>query len=202
MLFLTGNRGMGELYPFLMIIAAGQYVALCVRNGAIWEVSRHLKLKTDKRFGCWGVLVVCVAALMACAQTAPLKNTRQQLGKAIERADYQKAYRLIIDDAAAGDAGLQYTAATLIANGFGPPDLVNRDQLTLSWLLKSADQGYKDALLWLADAYKNGWFGLEKDTEAEHCWRALAIRFDPAQAAACRRPLLDDDSNTNDVTGP
>ena len=147
-------------------------------------------------------MTICLGSLVACGQTVPIKDSRQLVGEAIERADYQKAYTIIIDDAAAGDAELQYTVATLIANGFGPPDPVNRDRMTLSWLFKSADQGYKDALVWLTDAYKNGWLGLAKDPEAEQCWRALAVRFDPALATCQRPPVNDTNSNDGEVTGP
>jgi len=44
----------------------------------------------------------------------PDQNSSQQPGNASERADYQKAYKLIVDDAGAEDARLQYTAATLM----------------------------------------------------------------------------------------
>ena len=151
-----------------------------------------------------GIMLVTIylGLLVACVQTVPIKDTRQLAGEAIERADYQKAYTIIIDDAAAGDAELQYSVATLIANGFGPLQPVDRNRMTLSWLLKSADQGYTDALLWLADAYKNGWLGLAKNPEAEHCWRALVGRFDPA-LATCQRPPVDDaSSNGGEVTQP
>lgn len=91
---------------------------------------------------------------------------------AVENGEYNKAYSLIIDGVKNGDRELQHTVALIVSNGYGPIKEQDRNEVVLKWLLKSADLGFPDSIAWLADAYENGWFGLEKDMEVAKYWRS------------------------------
>jgi len=139
--------------------------------------------------------------LSACAHPVAEISIKQRATEALERAEYQQAYDIIIDEAAAGDAEFQYTVAILISNGFGPQNPADRDQLSLSWLIKSADQGYHDAVVWLADAYGHGWFGLEKDIQAEYCWREVISQSESLPPLCKRPPVIGIDSDSSFIDG-
>jgi TPR repeat protein len=116
------------------------------------------------------LLITIQLASIACSDSGDA-DVRSLATIAIENGEYNKAYDLIIDGAKNGDRELQHTVALIVYNGYGPIKEQDRNEVVLEWLLKSAELGFPDSIAWLADAYENGWFGLEKDLEVAKSWR-------------------------------
>lgn len=117
------------------------------------------------------IILISLSGTFACADMD--KDDVKKLGsEAIEQEDYNRAYELWIEGAKKGDPELQHAIALLISNGYGPVPEKDRDAVTLEWLKKSADQDFPDSINWIADSYKNGWHGLEKNQVKASCWRS------------------------------
>ena len=99
-------------------------------------------------------------------------DLKEQATIALEQGEFEKAYGLIIDGANNGDPELQHTVAMILANGYGPRlTESNKNKAIISWLKKSANNGFKDSIKWLSDSYVNGWFGLDKNIEEARRWQ-------------------------------
>ncbi len=117
-------------------------------------------------------LVTASLLFFAISCSADIDTAKTQISSAIDNEDFARAYVLALEHAENGDAEMQHAVALLISNGYGELDGQDSDASTLYWLRLSADQGFGDSLLWLSDAFSNGWFGLSIDREASECWRS------------------------------
>jgi TPR repeat protein len=86
---------------------------------------------------------------------------------ASEAGDYDTAVVKWQPLASKGDAAAQFNLALMYHRGLG----VSLDeQKAVHWYLKSATNGYSRAQEFLAAAYREGWFGLEKDLQKAKYW--------------------------------
>jgi len=94
---------------------------------------------------------------------------------AIAQEDYELAYKIWLPLAEKGDSEIQFAVAMLLANGYGhgekKPSIEQREKRALVWIRKSSLAGNNDAMKWLSDAYKNGWFNLSKNEKLSDCWK-------------------------------
>lgn len=101
------------------------------------------------------------------------EKIKVRIAEVIAQEKYDEAYVLIIGEIKNGDRELQHLLAMLVSNGYGTIKKEERNQFILELLKKSARQGFPDSRSWLADAYENGWFGLDKSMEKARCWRSI-----------------------------
>jgi len=115
-----------------------------------------------KRFVLTGVAVIA----MVCATTATA-NTFNKGFIAAESGDYKAAMMNWGPLAEKGDAMAQFNLAMLYHSGSGLPQ---NEAEAVKWYIKSAENGYIIAQEYLAVAYREGWFGLEKDLKKADYW--------------------------------
>ncbi len=98
--------------------------------------------------------------------------------EAIENGDYKTAFNLILPYAESGDAEAQFAVALILGWGYSPdsanPSIAERESRSLMWIRKAAVQGHPQATDLLSDSYKNGWYGLAKNSELSECWASAA----------------------------
>ncbi len=86
---------------------------------------------------------------------------------ASESGDYVAAVMAWQPLASQGDAAAQFNLALMYHRGLGiAPD----EQKAVQWYHKSASNGYVKAQEFLAAAYREGWFGLEKNPQKAKYW--------------------------------
>ena len=86
---------------------------------------------------------------------------------ASESGDYAAAVVAWQPLASQGDAAAQFNLALMYHRGLGvAPD----EQKAVQWYQKSASNGYAKAQEFLAAAYREGWFGLEKNSQKAKYW--------------------------------
>jgi len=96
-----------------------------------------------------------------------------QGAEAVNSGRYAEAYRLWLPLAEKGDREVQESLALLLSSN---EDIgvkfsqLERNNLTLKWLMESAHNGQPSAMKWLADVFKNGWLGVPKDEVESVCW--------------------------------
>jgi len=110
------------------------------------------------------MLVLTVAFTPAYSQG---KNAYNAGLLASESGDYAAAVVAWQPLASQGDAAAQFNLALMYHRGLGvAPD----EQKAVQWYQKSAANGYTKAQEFLAAAYREGWFGLEKNAQKAEYW--------------------------------
>jgi len=94
-------------------------------------------------------------------------NSYNQGFIAAESGDYKSAMQQWGPLAEDGHAVAQFNLAMLYHSGSGLP--MNETE-AVKWYIKSAENGYPKAQEYLAAAYREGWFGLEKDLKKAEFW--------------------------------
>ena len=132
------------------------------------------------------VLFICLA--FACADTNnETQNENNTINEndysaivskgteAIERGDFDTAYKLALPYAKAGDPDAQFTVGLLLGWGYGHgidnPTEQQREEKAFHWYKKAAKSGHVEAMQALSDAYLNGWYGQAQDLELANCWK-------------------------------
>ena len=81
--------------------------------------------------------------------------------------DYQAAYSEWMPAAKAGDARAQFNLALLYHGGLlGPVD----EAMAVHWYREAAKNGIREAQEYLAAAYREGWFGLNRNPSLAQYW--------------------------------
>lgn len=115
--------------------------------------------------------VLCGVALAALLSSSTVfANTYKAYNKgfvAAEKGDYKSAMKNWGPLAEQGDAMAQFNLATLYHSGSGLP---RNEKEAVKWYIKSAENGYRIAQEYLAAGYREGWFGLPKDTKKAVYW--------------------------------
>lgn len=74
-----------------------------------------------------------------------------------------------------GDADAEFSVGILALQGVGlgkkNPSDEECEAKALEWIKKAAEHGNDEAIMYVADAYQNGWSGLPKNAELAACWR-------------------------------
>jgi len=86
---------------------------------------------------------------------------------ASEAGDYAAAVVAWQPLASQGDAAAQFNLALMYHRGLG---VASDEQKAVQWYQKSAANGYAKAQEFLAAAYREGWFGLEKNPQKAEYW--------------------------------
>lgn len=86
---------------------------------------------------------------------------------ASEAGDYKKAVVAWQPLADKGDGAAQFNLALMYHRGLG---VALDEQKAVQWYQKSASNGYLKAQEFLAAAYREGWFGLEKNLQKAEYW--------------------------------
>lgn len=86
---------------------------------------------------------------------------------ASEAGDYDTALGAWQPLANQGDAVAQFNLALMYHRGLG---VTASEQKAVQWYQKSASNGYVKAQEFLAAAYREGWFGLEKNPQKANYW--------------------------------
>ncbi len=86
---------------------------------------------------------------------------------ASEAGDYDTAVGAWQPLASQGDAVAQFNLALMYHRGLG---VAANEQKAVQWYQKSASNGYIKAQEFLAAAYREGWFGLEKNPQKADYW--------------------------------
>ncbi len=86
---------------------------------------------------------------------------------ASEAGDYAAAVVAWQPLASQGNAAAQFNLALMYHRGLGVP---SDEQKAVQWYQKSATNGYIKAQEFLAAAYREGWFGLEKNSQKAEYW--------------------------------
>jgi hypothetical protein len=97
----------------------------------------------------------------------------------IAQGRHDSAFIALLPFAKKGNAEAQIGLALLISAGHGldnakKADQRTREKLALPWVERAAASNHRDALNWLADGYKFGWFGFAKDASLSQCIRVIA----------------------------
>jgi len=81
--------------------------------------------------------------------------------------DYRAAYSDWMPAAKAGDARAQFNLALLYHGGLlGPVD----EAMAVHWYREAASNGIREAQEYLAAAYREGWFGLNRNPDLARYW--------------------------------
>lgn len=86
---------------------------------------------------------------------------------ASEAGDYAAAVVAWQPLARQGDAAAQFNLALMYHRGLG---VTSDEQKAVQWYQKSASNGYARAQEFLVAAYREGWFGLEKNPQKAEYW--------------------------------
>ncbi len=95
------------------------------------------------------------------------KNAYNEGLLASESGDYATAVMAWQPLASQGDAAAQFNLALMYHRGLG---VAADEQKAVQWYQKSASNGYARAQEFLAAAYREGWFGLEKNPQKAEYW--------------------------------
>lgn len=127
-------------------------------------------------------IILVVLFLSSCAlanregvvNPADYENLIEEGTKAIEEGDFEKAYKLSLPYAKAGNADAQFTVGLILGWGHGHeiknPSEKQREEKAFTWYEKAASNGHEEATQIMADTYKNGWYGQEQDMKLSGCW--------------------------------
>lgn len=110
------------------------------------------------------LLVLTVALTPAHSQG---KGAYNQGLLASEAGDYNAAVMAWQPLAEKGDGAAQFNLALMYHRGLG---VALSEKKAVQWYQKSASNGYSRAQEFLAAAYREGWFGLEKDLQKAKYW--------------------------------
>ncbi|MCF6338591.1 MAG: sel1 repeat family protein [Gammaproteobacteria bacterium] len=110
------------------------------------------------------ILVLAVAFTPVYSQG---KNAYNAGLLASESGDYAAAVMAWQPLASQGDAAAQFNLALMYHRGLG---VALDEQKAVQWYQKSASNGYIKAQEFLAAAYREGWFGLEKNAQKAEYW--------------------------------
>jgi TPR repeat protein len=86
---------------------------------------------------------------------------------ASEAGDYKRAVVEWQPLASKGNAAAQFNLALMYHRGLG---VLLDEKKAVHWYQESASNGYVKAQEFLAAAYREGWFGLEKDLQKAEYW--------------------------------
>lgn len=95
----------------------------------------------------------------------------------MEKGDFRGIVELSLPCAEEGDAEAQYGIAMLVGSDetgeiFGL-DEEARNEESLRWLVRAAENGHLEAAGTIADSFENGWQGLEVSADRSSCWREV-----------------------------
>lgn len=130
-----------------------------------------------------------VALSTGCTQAAPkCGDAKACAAEAMVAGNLDSAYRLLLPLAEAGDAESQVSIALILVNGGGMAEAKHgskerRDMLALPWIRRAAIGANRQAIYWLADGYKYGWFEFSVDKVKEACLRKAG--GEKRSAASC-----------------
>ncbi|HHI94435.1 MAG TPA: sel1 repeat family protein [Gammaproteobacteria bacterium] len=113
------------------------------------------------------LLVMLVFAMVFTPVHSQGKNAYNAGLLASEAGDYAAAVVAWQPLASEGDAAAQFNLALMYHRGLG---VATDEQKAVQWYKKSAANGYVKAQEFLAAAYREGWFGLEKDPQKAKYW--------------------------------
>ena len=106
----------------------------------------------------------------ACAARSDSKD----LGAAAaNKGEFKVAYSYWLPLAENGDAEVQEAIALLLISGedvgvdMAPKQ---REKMAAAWMMSSAKGGHKSAMMWLSQAFDNGWMGFPRKPELAKCW--------------------------------
>ena len=115
--------------------------------------------------------VVLLAMLVSTVVLTPAHSqgqTNYNAGLlAAEAGDYDAAVMQWKPLADRGNAAAQFNLALMYHRGLG---VALNETKAVQWYKKSATNGYGKAQEFLAAAYREGWFGLQKDTQKADYW--------------------------------
>lgn len=137
-----------------------------------------------------GRTIALVTLLCFLISSGAAESTKQLGADAANSGRYAEAYRLWLPLAEGGDREVQEGVALLLA---GNGDLgvrfsaSEREAQTLKWIVKSARNGQPDAMRWLADSFKSGWYGLRASQAAAQCWRSAAESDAATGSSECEK---------------
>lgn len=125
------------------------------------------------------VLTAAIALLLPAAAGAETAAVQQAGKVAYDKAlqayscvDYDKAYRLFLENAQTGFAQSEYMVGVMLSAGQGH----DQDQKgAFDWFLRAAEKGLADAQYAVADSYQKG-EGVAKDPAQALLWFELAYR--------------------------
>jgi len=119
--------------------------------------------------------VIHVAVLLVMLVFTVVFNPAHSQGKngyntgllASEAGDYAAAVVAWQPLASQGDAAAQFNLALMYHRGLG---VASDERKAVQWYQKSASNGYAKAQEFLSAAYREGWFGLEKNPQKAEYW--------------------------------
>ena len=115
--------------------------------------------------------MVLVAMLVSTVILTPAHSQGQSSYNAgllaSEAGDYSTAVGKWQPLADQGDGAAQFNLALMYHRGLG---VALNEQKAVLWYQQSASNGYVRAQEFLAAAYREGWFGLEKDLKKAEYW--------------------------------
>lgn len=136
------------------------------------------RLNRDRLFATARVLLFAI--ICSTCNAAPSCGELKACGaEALQTGDLDAAYTLLLPEAESGDTNSQIAIALILSNGGGTPlakkgSKVQRERLALPWIERAARKGNPEAINWLADGYKYGWFGFSVNSAKEQCLRRSA----------------------------
>jgi len=113
------------------------------------------------------LLTILVFAVVFTPAHSQGKNGYNAGLLASEVGDYTAAVVAWQPLASQGDAAAQFNLALMYHRGLG---VASDEQKAVQWYQKSASNGYARAQEFLAAAYREGWFGLEKNPQKADYW--------------------------------
>ena len=120
------------------------------------------------------------------------ENIKECASRLMSSDRFDEAYAALAPLATRGDSEAQLAVAMLVAGGHGDDaakgsDDKTRKLLAFPWIEKAANGGETQAILWLADGYKFGWFGLPVNLKIEECLREVAKKKRSTSVQNCRQ---------------
>ena len=101
---------------------------------------------------------------------------------------YGYAASVFGDHADKGNGQAQFNMALMYHSGLG----VARDEKqAVEWYEKAAQSGHEMAQAYMAAAYEEGWFGLERDAEKARYWSEQLPQYKPSESstAGSKKPV-------------
>lgn len=120
---------------------------------------------------CINIIKLFCIALFICATTPVIANDYNEGFLAAESGNYDTAMSKWGPLASDGHAIAQFNIALMYHGGLGVP---TNEAEAVKWYKKSANNGYHVAQEFLAAAYEEGWFGLQRDQKLAKFWEDKA----------------------------
>jgi len=125
---------------------------------------------------------ICLIITLACIASGKQPEVPEDVishgERLIGEKKFPQAFNLIMPYAKKGITDAQFCAGIIILSGelkLPKEHLgLTSDRLGLCWVEKAATQGNVEACILLADAYKAGEHGVEKNAQLETFWRKMA----------------------------